>query len=62
MDMYNTQNYAMVISDYIIGNNSNAILMDTSVSSPEKIVAKPIRKNIPTKRLFKKKVVVPASM
>jgi len=36
--------------------------MDTSVSPTEKTVAKPIRKNIPTKKLFKKKVVVSAGM
>lgn len=61
-DMYSQQNYEMIVSDYIIGNNNNAILMDASVSSTEKTVAKPIRKNIPTKKLFKKKAVVPAAM
>jgi len=61
-DMYSQLNYEMIISDFIIGNNNNPVLMDTSVSPTEKTVAKPIRKNIPTKKLFKKKVVVSAGM
>jgi hypothetical protein len=61
-DMYSQLNYEMIVSDFIIGNNNNPVLMDASVSITEKPVAKPIRKNIPTKKLFKKKVVVPAAM
>jgi hypothetical protein len=54
----------MIISDFIIGNNNNPVLMDASVSSTEKTIAKPIRKNIPTKKLTlkKKSVAVPTTM
>ena len=62
-DMYAQQNYEMIISDFIIGNNSNPVLMDTSVSPTDIKVVKPVRKNIPTKKMgLKKRIVVPASM
>ena len=62
-DMYAQQNYEMIISDFIIGNNSNPVLMDTSVSPTDIKVAKPVRKNVPTKKMgLKKRIVVPASM
>jgi len=55
----------MIVSDFVIGNNNNPVLMDASVSptTVEKTDLKLVRKNIPTKKLtLKKKAVVPAAM
>jgi hypothetical protein len=55
----------MIISDFIIGNNNNPVLMDSSVSptTVEKTDLKLVRKNIPTKKLtLKKKIITPSSM
>lgn len=63
-DMYSQQNYEMIVSDFVIGNNNNIVLMDPSVSSTtvEKTDLTVMRKNVPTKKIgLKKKVVaVPA--
>jgi hypothetical protein len=62
--MYSQQNYEMIVSDFVIGNNNNIVLMDPSVSSTtvEKTDLTIMRKNVPTKKIgLKKKVVaVPA--
>jgi hypothetical protein len=63
-DMYSQQNYEMIISDFVIGNNNNPVLMDASMSATtvEKTDLT-MRKNIPSKKLgLKKKIAVPATM
>ena len=63
-DQWSQQNYEMIISDFVIGNNNNIALMDSSVStvnvmsSPEKSDLKMIRKNIPSKKIWLKKKIV----
>ncbi len=32
VDQYQQMNYEMVLSDFVIGNNNNPILMDTTVN------------------------------
>jgi hypothetical protein len=64
-DMYSQQNYEMILSDFIIGNNNNIVLMDPSVSTTatEKTDLTMVRKNIPTKKIgLKKKIAVPTDM
>ncbi len=63
-DQWSQQNYEMIISDFVIGNNNNPVLMDASMSATtvEKTDLT-MRKNIPSKKLgLKKKIVVPATM
>ena len=64
-DQWSQQNYEMIISDFVIGNNNNPVLMGASVSSTtvEKTDLKLVRKNIPTKKLtLKKKITTSSSM
>lgn len=63
-DQWAQQNYEMIISDFVIGNNNNPVLMDASISATT--VEKPdltMRKNIPSKKLgLKKKIATPTTM
>ncbi len=62
-DQWSQQNYEMIISDFIIGNNNNPVLIDSSMSATDIMTTKPIRKNMPAKKIrVKKKVVVPITM
>lgn len=58
-DMYSQNNYEMVISDFIIGNNNNALLMDDSaiVSSPTPTAVKKTI-TLPKKKIWLKKPLI----
>jgi hypothetical protein len=56
-DQRSQADYEMILSDFVIGNNNNPILMDTTtISTADITMSPPAKKTItPKKKLFIKK-------